>query len=444
MSPAASRVRAAIDRLAELEEPLGRPTRFLVAFSGGLDSTVLLDFLAEARLFAGVPVEAVHVNHGLQDDAGQFAEFCQAFASGRAVELTVLDVDVDMNSGAGVEAAARTARYAGIESIMQPGDWVVSAHHANDQVETLLLNLLRGSGPDGLAAMPLCRRLGPGWLVRPLLDIDREVLEDEAGERELDWVEDTTNAAVDFDRNFLRHEVLPVLARRWPNVVSRLLNSVERARDAREILAATGEADLLSLGEASRLDTRLLSALSPARRRNVVRTAVRQLGLPLPPLSALDSILADLVEARPDAEPIVAWRGAEARRYRDTLYLMKPLDIAPSEALPLCTDSIDLPAGLGRLVVEPGVDALFEAFGDRPLTVDWRKGGEALRLVSDGPTRKLKSLLQEAAVVPWMRDRLPLIFAGDELVAVADLFVGACAKAPENLRIRWLDGPSVR
>lgn len=441
MSRAPGRVQAAIAGLAELEAQLGAPSRYLVAFSGGLDSTVLLHALAAQRP-DGRPVEAVHVNHGLQDDAQRFAEFCRDVAGKLGVGFTVLEVEVDTSSGSGVEAAAREARYAAIASIMRADDWLLSAHHADDQVETLLLNLLRGSGPDGLAAMPLVRRLGPGWLVRPFLGLDRSMLEAEAAEAGLDWVDDPTNAATDFDRNYLRHEVLPVIERRWPDAVRRLSVSVNRARDAREILADTGAADLADAGEPDRLDISRLVELPAARRRNVIRVAARTLGLPLPPGETLDSILRDLLPARPDASPLVSWPGAEARRYREGLYLMPPLPEPPSGALPLSAGGTDLPRGLGRIVFETGAEEGLSAETlSSELTVRWRSGGEALQLVSGGPTKKLKTLLQESAVVPWMRERLPLVYAGDELVAVADLYIAASATTSPGARIRWLEHP---
>ena len=437
-------VHAAIAGLAGLEAELGTPNRYLVACSGGLDSTVLLKAIVDARPRPATPVVAIHVNHGLQDDAGRFESASEAFATAAGVEFIALEVSVDTAAGTGIEAAAREARYAAIAAIMQPGDWLLSAHHADDQVETLLLNLLRGSGPDGLAAMPRYRRLDPGWLVRPLLGLTRAELEAAAIAGGLEWVDDPTNTATEFDRNFLRHEVLPALEQRWPDAVTRLLGSVDRARDAREILAAMGEADLALLGEPARLDITALAELPPARQRNAIRTALRRLGLPLPPRETLESILCDVLPARPDAMPLVEWPGGEARRYRDALYLMPPLPGAPSEPLPLSAEGAELPAGLGRLAFDSDqVDGLSADVMSRHLEVRWRSGGESLKLAPGGPTRKLKSLLQEAGVVPWMRDRLPLIYADDELVQVGDLYVAAGAKTRRGTAVRWLGHPRI-
>ncbi len=429
-------------RLDELSDSIGRPGRLLVAYSGGVDSTVLLHLLAESA-----PAEdliAVHVDHGLHPQSGAWAEHCRDTAAALGIDFTGLVATPDLEAREGVEAAARRARYAAIETVMQAGDWVLSAHHADDQAETLLLAMMRGSGPDGLAAMPAARRLGPGWLVRPLLEVTQEDLLRCAGEAALDWNDDPANAVLDYDRNFLRHEVMPRLAERWPKAGRRLARVVERQQDAVALQRAIGQLDVNALGGPARLSLDVLCTLERARQRNAIRTALRQLRLPLPSRDVLEQVLAELVPARPDATPLVAWQGVEVRRYRDYLYLMTALGPAPEAALRFEGPAVQLPEPLGTLVIEAGENATEglspELLGSR-LEVRWRAGGEGIRLGVDGPTRPLRKLFQERGIVPWMRDRIPLVYASGRLVAVADQWIAADARSMPGRRVVWSGHP---
>lgn len=427
-------------RLAGFAARHGEPRRYVVAYSGGLDSTVLLHLLAAT---AGVPVKALHVDHRLHAESGAWASFCESAAAALGVEFASVVVTPDLGSGKGLEAAAREARYGALEAELTPGDWLLSAHHLDDQAETLLLNLLRGSGPDGLAAMPGARPIGRNWLLRPLLDVPRSALERYARERSLSWIEDPSNRASEQDRNYLRHRVLPVIRERWPDALTRFEQSVLRSAEASGLLRELAESDLDELGEARRITLAGLRALSGARQRNLIRTAVRKLGLPLPPATALEAIERDLIAARADAKPLVAWPGAEARRSADALHLMRPLPPAPTAELPIAAGTVELPAGLGRLRLgddaASGLSPSLLAAGEA--CVRWRQGGERLR--RRGQSRSLKKLLNEARVLPWMRDRVPLIYAGGRLVAVADLFLADEACASPGLSVHWDDAPAL-
>lgn len=441
MTAIASRVRA---RLAALEDELGRPARYVVAFSGGVDSTVLLKLLVE-DVTDRLPVIAVHVDHQLHPESASWAEHAVGIARSFGVDCPVLRVLPDTAAGRGVEAAAREARYAALEAFLEPGDWLLSGHHADDQVETLLLNLLRGSGPDGLAAMPESRPFAGGWLVRPMLAVSRTELARYAERERLDWIEDPSNAERDYDRNYLRHEVLPVIGARWPDAGTRIQRSIERLKEASDVLAELGRADIGGVtGESGAIELGRLRDLSAPRQRNALRAAVRAAGLPLPPRDVLEALRRDLVPARDDAMPLVAWPGGEARRYRERLYLMPPLPAPPSAALPFAGERLRLPGDLGELRLEPGTArGIAPALVEAGLTVRWRDGGERLKPAADRPTRPLKKLLQEASILPWMRDRLPLIYAGEQLVAVADRWVADDAASSPGVGVRWLRHPPV-
>ena len=308
-------------KLADLEAVAGKPSRYLVAFSGGLDSTVLLHALAESA----VTTIAIYVDHGLQPDAADWDKHCRQVASDVGVDYRCLAVHVALDSGKGPEAAAREARYRALQAEMQPGDWLLSAHHHEDQAETLLLNLIRGSGPAGIAGIGELRRFAPGWLVRPLLEIERKSLRDYAESKKLAWVEDSSNEDRRFDRNFLRHDVLPLLSSRWPDIASRLNRSARHAREASHLLQELAAMDLAKLGgRAERLSVEALSNLSPARQKNLLRHALLRLGLPIPGEVKIQRILGEVLPAREDAQPLVRWPGGEVRRFAP-VWLVRPL-----------------------------------------------------------------------------------------------------------------------
>jgi tRNA(Ile)-lysidine synthase len=435
-----------LEALSRMESRAGPAGRFVIALSGGLDSTVLADALLRTAEEHQTPLLAVHVDHGLQQDSPTFAAFCRRFADERSLLFESVRVEVDQQSGSGLEAAAREARYAALARFVQDGDWLLSAHHQDDQAETLLLNLLRGSGPLGVAAMPALRRFGRGWLARPLLEVTRGELEDYAKQQAVDCCEDPSNDDLRFDRNFLRREVLPSLAKRFGDATGRLARSAALARDAAELLDQLADLDLLPLLDASgRLAIAGLKELSPARQRNALRRLARRKGIAVPGAVHLEQILEALLEAREDAEPAVSWPGGEARRFRDRLYLMQPLPRSElAEHYWVRAEPLLLGPGLGRLEFEnKGGEGLDVELANRGLTVRARRGGEEIKLESHGPTRKLKKLLNERAIVPWMRGRLPLIYSGDRLVAVADLWIAADAVARPGLEIRWRDRPSL-
>ncbi|HNP34659.1 MAG TPA: tRNA lysidine(34) synthetase TilS [Woeseiaceae bacterium] len=430
--------------LRQLEALHGRPERYVVALSGGLDSSVLLHALAAKRSEHSRPLAAVHVDHGLHPDSADWALAAEAFAGSLDVAFRCLTVRVAADPGISPEAAARTARYRAFATQIQPGDWLLCAHHQNDQAETLLLNLLRGSGPTGLAAMRAVRDFHGGQLVRPMLGVPRAELHAYATSAQMHWLEDPGNRDERFDRNFLRHSILPLLATHWSDPVARLARSAELNREASQLLGELADADLASLGESpDRLSLTGLNALPRPRAANALRRACERLGLPRPSATGLDSLFADLVAARRDAEPTVRWRGVEARRFRDHLFLLPEMPASDfCGAILTGSNAVALGPGLGRLTLDrtsaPGIQPALVESG---LRLKLRQGGEKLKPLGQQHTRKLKKLLQENAVPPWLRKRLPLLYAGDRLVAVADLWMDASAVANEGYIVRWEGRP---
>ncbi len=436
---------ALLEKLIELEAAAAGASRYVVAISGGLDSTVLLHALATAKPRHQKTLIAVHIDHQLQPASADWCDACRKFAAELGVDFIAETVDVDLKSGTGPEAAAREARYGALRPHIEPGDWLLSAHHRDDQAETLLLNLMRGSGPSGLAGIAAIRPFARGWLARPLLGVSRAELLGYADRAGLQWIEDPSNTDVAFDRNFLRHDILPRLEARWPDSTSRLAKSADLARDAANLLAELAAIDLQALGaRPERLSIDGLHALSAERQRNVLRHAVRRIGLPSPGASHLAAIVGDLLAAKEDAQPLVRWRGAEARRYRDQLYLLhaSDADAEASDEQLVAGNRIYLRAGHGALTLASGAPVgLSDGVVGSGLRLQYRHGGEEIQPVGQAHTRKLKKLLQEEGIVPWMRDCLPLLYAGQRLVAVADLWIAADAASEPGNAVVWEHRP---
>jgi len=421
-----------------------------VAFSGGLDSTVLLHGLARALVDrSNYRMRAAHVDHQLQPDSGSWSERCGRVAQSLQIEFVPLVVSVSADPELSPEAAARDARYAALRQILKPNEVLLTAHHADDQLETMLLALMRGAGLRGLSGVPSVQIFGGGWLARPLLEFSRAELEEWARTEQLQWLEDPSNANTGFDRNFLRHRVLPALRERWPAVAQSATRSTAHLREAGRLLDVLAAADLGSIAIGSCLSMTQLAGLAPARRRNVLRHWIRQHGMRVPSTRKLATIERDLLIAREDRLPCVEWDDVEVRRHRGLLYCMRQRpEFEPADPLPWNVSQVlELPAQLGRLRAQrdaAGGLAVARARGE--LQVHFRRGGEELQPAGDPHHRKLKKLLQDAGVLPWWRDRVPLIYSAEQLVAVGDLWIAeefAARHGEDALRIVWEERPQL-
>jgi len=400
---------------------------YRVAFSGGCDSTVLLHALAALRGQLSTPVSAVHVDHGLHIRSREWSEQAERVCRQLGVPCVTVPVDARPEANESREAAARRARYGALAQVLAPGEALLTAHHQNDQSETFLLQLLRGTGPRGLAAMPQAAPFARGLLLRPLLECSRASLCSYACAHGLRWIDDPSNFDTTFDRNFLRHELMPLLRERWPATDAVIARAARFQGEAAELLDVLAKQDLVGVGAEGlqALHLPALSTLGPVRQRNLLRYVLRRRGLPVPSSVLLERILTELVPAREDAEPLVAWPGGEARRYRDRLYLFAPLPPVPAPmAIPWDpAQPLVLPGGLGVLRAKPVQGRGLRATAG--LEVAFRTGGESCQPAGRSHRHALKKLLQEAAVPPWERERMPLVRVGAEVAAVADLFVCA-------------------
>ena len=401
---------------------------YRVAYSGGLDSHVLLHALVRVRDRLDVDIGAVHVNHALQADADSWEEHCSNVCRDLGVSYVSLRVDATAATGDSPEAAARDARYAALAEWLPAGECLLTAQHQDDQAETLLLQLLRGSGVNGLAAMPVLGELGRGQLLRPLLSLGRRQLLAYAEANGLCWTEDPSNRDLAFDRNFLRARVFPLLQERWPSAAAALSRSAAHCAEAASLLEHLGDQDLADVrtGREGRLSLARLLALPPERQRNVLRHWIRQATAAVPSAAVLARLLNDVLQSRRDAEPCVRWGGYEVRRYRDDLYLLKQRPEPDSSRVLewLLTESLSLPDAGGVLNASRETGRGIRASAvESAVQVGWRRGGERCLPAGRGQHHSLKKLFQEQGIPPWERSRIPLIYIDDQLVAVAGLWV---------------------
>ncbi len=390
-----------------------------VAYSGGADSHALLYLLTRYRERLGCDLRAVHVNHNLQPGADSWVEHCRGVARELRIPLTVLDVYPDPDANR--EARARRARYQALTGLLGAGEAVCTAHHREDQAETVLLRLLRGSGVDGLAAMPASRPLGNGRLLRPLLEVSRDALRRYAAAHGLEHVDDPSNTGVEQDRNYLRNRVLPLLRCRWPAADSTLARYSAAAAEARRLGEDLAVLDGLPSGP--QLDCALLWALPGRRRRNLVRAWLRSLALPLPGRERLLQGLDDLLHAEGDRVPEMRWPGGRVRRYRERLHADDGIDPPPLAAPRPWRGEPRLLLPSGVLHARPIIgDGLSRRVVSQGLVVDHRRPGERCR-PAGRPRRTLKKLMQEAGIPPWQRDQWPVLRGGGETVAVPGICV---------------------
>lgn len=411
-----------------------------VGLSGGCDSSVLLHALAHNQAARERGLRAIHVDHGLHPDSALWAEQAVALARSLDVDCIVLPVAVERRSGSGPEAAARAARYAAWSLQLRPGEILALGHHRDDQVETVLLKLLRGAGGEGLGAMRPWRALASGWLWRPLLDLPREALAAHAAEHRLTWIDDPSNTDQRMDRNYLRHRVLPLLRERWPRSDAVIARSAEWLRASADYLDTRVEraaAQLIGLDPATLRIAGWL-ALPDALRDPVLRHWLRALDLAQPSHLQAAELLRQMQTAEPDSTPLLRWPGAELRRYRDLLHAMPPRPLI-DDGWSCAFDGsvVELPAGLGSLLLDgqPSADS-------NAMTVRFRRRGERIQLPGETHHRELRDLFQQNGIPPWQRDRLPMVIAGDgELLAVADLWLSHRADAEwtsAKRRLRWM------
>jgi len=394
-----------------------------LAYSGGVDSQVLLHLLHLTQL----KISAVYIDHGLQAQSADWAEHCRQQCEILKIPFQVIRVDARATQGESPEAAARAARYAALKSLIQSDRCLLTAQHQDDQAETVFLQLLRGAGAAGLAGMPCIAKFGEGWHARPLLSISQKNILDYAQAHQLSWVEDPTNQHVNFDRNYLRHSVIPKIIERWPALNKTLRVFAQQQAENSQLLDELAEQDLVSvLFEQTVLDINSLNKMPDARLRNVLRYWLKTIKSPLPSRAVLEQIVQQIKTTSHDSALRVSWAACEVRRFRDRLYWLKKIKHDASQVsncdvkTVVFLSSIDKNLGFKKVKTDdkniPFV--LNERVNDKVISVRYRQGGEKIKPAGRNASHDLKSLFQEASVPTWQRDRVPLLFVGNDLVAV--------------------------
>ena len=408
-----------------------QPGRHLaLALSGGADSVVLLDILAQLRAGLHFHLSSLYINHQISPNAALWGGFCAGLCARLDVPFEAVAVDIGSRAGESLEALARAARYRVFSE--QPADFVVLAQHLDDQAETLLLQLLRGAGAKGLSAMP---ELG-GRILRPLLDVPRRTIVDYAVLHGLKWVEDESNADIAFDRNYLRHEVLPLLERRFPAYRETFSRASRNLAECALLLDDLARLDHAAAVVEGRLRVDALRKLSGPRARNLMRHYLAGAGVPMPSAGRLENMLQQLRGSRDDAQVRICLGGVLVRRYRGDVYIEKKT-LTPQSNLAVTWVSqkeIDLPGSGGRLLFEhvTGRGLSLARLTAEPVTIRLRQGGEHLRPDCRRPNRSLKNLLQEGGVPSWQRQSLPLLFSGETLVFVPGIGAACEYQAKEG------------
>lgn len=412
--------------------------QLLVGFSGGLDSTVLLHRLKCWRdREPDVQLRAMHIHHGLSAHADDWVAHCEAVCSAWAIPLVIERVTLE-DEGLGTEAHARKARYAAFSAALQPGEALVTAQHLDDQCETFLLALKRGSGPAGLSAMPERADFAGTALIRPLLGETRASLEAWAHQHHLRWIEDESNQDDSYDRNFLRLRVLPLLNERWTHFSEAAARSAMLCAEQESLLDELLSEELETLITADgALELAPLEAMSPARRAALIRRWLAFHRAAMPSRAMLNRIWDEVAQAREDAAPRIYLNGFEVRRYKGQLWWVKSLPSLADRILdwPSPEQALTLPVNAGVVALSRSGNVRLPEPGEN-VTVRFRASG-MLHIVGRNGGRKLKKIWQEQNVPPWLRDATPLLFYGDTLIAAAGVFVTKEGWAEDGVNFEW-------
>ncbi len=403
-------------------QSLGPSKKILVAYSGGLDSHVLLHLVSH---FIQQPlveplqltVRAIHIHHGLQKEADTWVLHCKNICDELKIPLEVKHLNLTIKNGESIEERARMARYSALKDSLQSNEVLLTAHHQNDQAETLLLQLFRGAGVQGLAAMPTHSLFGLGGHARPLLAEPLSVLKSYAKEYCLDFIEDPSNQDSAFDRNFLRNEIMPKLRQRWSSIDKTISRSAAIQAETKQLLDEVAEQDLSLIGtqEDNTLSLAKLSKLSFERQKLLIRYWINSNGFNTPSEKKLAHIFSDVINADDDAQPLLEWQDTQLRRYKNKLYIMSPL----AEHDTTQVIKWDTQEPLTIPVLQINLPALPELNPDKTheVTVRFRQGGETV-LQADGSHKSLKNILHAADIPPWLRSRVALIYLDNELIKV--------------------------
>ncbi len=399
-----------------------------VGYSGGVDSHVLLHLCTSIKILEG-KITAVHVHHGLQAEADEWVVHCQKAAESLGVNFLPIHVDAKASPGESPEETARNVRYAALKLLVTADDALLVAQHRDDQLETVLLQLFRGAGLRGLSGIPESIFFGPSLMLRPLLNFSKDEIVEYAKAQNLQWIEDPSNQLNDFDRNFLRNDVIPLLKQRWPACAKTVSRSARHCAEAQVIVTAVADElfyPVFSKSSKTLCVTQLQAHKNP-RQHLIIRHWFQSLGLRMPAQAFIERIQAEVIAAREDSDPILVGSGFFIRRYRDRLYCIKQAEQEPLPDMNWSDGETFINFAIHRrLSYSPSsAGILLDRWQKSKVTVKFRSGGEKIRLPNRNEHHTLKNLFQEAGIPPWERELIPLVYLDNKLAAVGDLWVSA-------------------
>ncbi len=446
-----------VNHLSEHLNKFNKANHLYVGYSGGLDSHVLLHVIIE--LIGKKRITAVHVNHQLSSNSDIWQKHCEDRCLEIGVNIICKTVSIK-NRGTGIEDAARNARYSVFEKLLKKNDLLILAHHADDQIETMLFRLFRGSGIKGMSGMPISRLLGNGELFRPLLPFFRRDLESYASANQINWIEDDSNLDIAFDRNFIRHKLIPTINERWPNSSFKLNRSANIFAESDFLINILAQKDFKIVTEVSErvgwsISIDKLNGFEIIRQKNILRYWFNLHNLTLPSYAVLDNALNQMIGSKIDAEPIVSWGDLQLRRFNKKLYLLplnfedpnysvkkkKGRELLEKNSIKWDGSSHLILPDSSSLCVKLKMKGGLRIDVKKNLEIRFRSGGERCKPQGRSGSNTLKKLFQEYSLEPWLRNNIPLIYIDNRLAAVGDLWVcdEFCAEPDElGIQLEWL------
>ena len=446
-----------VNHLSEHLNKFNKANHLYVGYSGGLDSHVLLHVIIE--LIGKKRITAVHVNHQLSSNSDIWQKHCEDRCLEIGVDIICKTVSIK-NRGTGIEDAARNARYSVFEKLLKKNDLLILAHHADDQIETMLFRLFRGSGIKGMSGMPISRLLGNGELFRPLLPFFRRDLESYASANQINWIEDDSNLDIAFDRNFIRHKLIPTINERWPNSSFKLNRSANIFAESDFLINILAQKDFKIVKEVSErvgwsISIDKLNGFEIIRQKNILRYWFNLHNLTLPSYAVLDNALNQMIGSKIDAEPIVSWGDLQLRRFNKKLYLLplnfedpnysvkkkKGRELLEKNSIKWDGSSHLILPDSSSLCVKLKIKGGLRIDVKKNLEIRFRSGGERCKPQGRSGSNTLKKLFQEYSLEPWLRNNIPLIYIDNRLAAVGDLWVcdEFCAEPDElGIQLEWL------
>ena len=446
-----------VNHLSEHLNKFNKANHLYVGYSGGLDSHVLLHVIIE--LIGKKRITAVHVNHQLSSNSDIWQKHCEDRCLEIGVNIICKTVSIK-NRGTGIEDAARNARYSVFEKLLKKNDLLILAHHADDQIETMLFRLFRGSGIKGMSGMPISRLLGNGELFRPLLPFFRRDLESYASANQINWIEDDSNLDIAFDRNFIRHKLIPTINERWPNSSFKLNRSANIFAESDFLINILAQKDFKIVTEVSErvgwsISIDKLNGFEIIRQKNILRYWFNLHNLTLPSYAVLDNALNQMIGSKIDAEPFVSWGDLQLRRFNKKLYLLplnfedpnysvkkkKGRELLEKNSIKWDGSSHLILPDSSSLCVKLKIKGGLRIDVKKNLEIRFRSGGERCKPQGRSGSNTLKKLFQEYSLEPWLRNNIPLIYIDNRLAAVGDLWVcdEFCAEPDElGIQLEWL------